>query len=112
MVLARIDGAPAGMKGVSLFLLPRTLPDGSANAYRIVRLKDKLGTRSMASGEISLNGARACLVGEAGRGFQQMADMVNNSRLSQRRARRRADAPRASARRCSSRANAAPSAAG
>jgi acyl-CoA dehydrogenase len=82
MVLARIDGAPAGMKGVSLFLLPRTLPDGSANAYRIVRLKDKLGTRSMASGEIRLEGARAFLVGEAGRGFQQMADMVNNSRLS------------------------------
>ena len=82
MVLARIDGAPQGMKGVSLFLLPSKLEDGSANAYRIVRLKDKLGTRSMASGEISLNGARAFLVGEAGRGFQQMADMVNNSRLS------------------------------
>jgi acyl-CoA dehydrogenase len=82
MVLARINGAPPGMKGVSLFLLPRTLEDGSANAYRIVRLKDKLGTRSMASGEIRLNGARAYLVGEAGRGFQQMADMVNNSRLS------------------------------
>ena len=82
MVLARIDGAPAGMKGISLFLLPRTLDDGSANAYRILRLKDKLGTRSMASGEIRLEGARAWLVGEAGRGFQQMADMVNNSRLS------------------------------
>jgi len=82
MVLARIDGASAGMKGVSLFLLPRTLDDGSANAYRIVRLKDKLGTRSMASGEIHLDGARAFLVGEAGRGFKQMADMVNNSRLS------------------------------
>ena len=82
MVLARIDGAPAGMKGVSLFLLPRRLDDGTNNTYRIVRLKDKLGTRSMASGEISLNGARAYLVGEAGRGFQQMADMVNNSRLS------------------------------
>jgi acyl-CoA dehydrogenase len=82
MVLARIDGAPAGMRGVSLFLLPRKLQDGSANAYRIVRLKDKLGTRSMASGEIRLEGARAYLVGEAGRGFQQMADMVNNSRLS------------------------------
>ncbi|WHZ12282.1 MAG: Acyl-CoA dehydrogenase [Burkholderiaceae bacterium] len=82
MVLARIDGAPAGMGGVSLFLLPRRLADGSFNAYRIVRLKDKLGTRSMASGEIELNGARAYLVGEAGRGFQQMADMVNNSRLS------------------------------
>ena len=82
MVLARIDGAPSGLKGVSLFLLPRRLDDGSANAYSIVRLKDKLGTRSMASGEIQLEGATAYLVGEAGRGFQQMADMVNNSRLS------------------------------
>jgi hypothetical protein len=67
---------------VSLFLLPRTLADGGTNSYRILRLKDKLGTRSMASGEIRLEGARAWLVGEAGRGFQQMADMVNNSRLS------------------------------
>ena len=82
MVLARIDGAVDGIKGVSLFLLPRTLPDGSLNAYRILRLKDKLGTRSMASGEIRLEGASAWLVGEAGRGFVQMADMVNNSRLS------------------------------
>lgn len=82
MVLARIDGAPSGMSGVSLFLLPRTLDDGRTNDYRILRLKDKLGTRSMASGEIRLEGARAWLVGEAGRGFQQMADMVNNSRLS------------------------------
>ena len=82
MVLARTEGAPAGMKGVSLFLLPRTLPDGTPNAYRIVRLKDKMGTRSMASGEICLQGAKAWLVGELGRGFQQMADMVNNSRLS------------------------------
>ena len=82
MVLARIDGAPAGMAGVSLFLLPRTLADGTANNYRILRLKDKLGSRSMASGEIRLNSAHAWLVGAAGRGFQQMADMVNNSRLS------------------------------
>ena len=86
MVLARIDdpqrGAAAGMAGVSLFLLPRRLPDGSANHVRILRLKDKLGSRSMASGEIRLEGAVAHLVGEAGRGFQQMADMVNNSRLS------------------------------
>ncbi len=82
MVLARIDGAPEGLKGVSLFLLPRRLEDGSLNHYRIVRLKDKLGTRSMASGEIQLTGAVAYLVGEEGRGFVQMADMVNNSRLS------------------------------
>ncbi len=82
MVLARVEGGPAGMKGVSLFLLPRQLDDGSANHYRIIRLKDKLGTRSMASGEIRLEGAVAYLVGEQGRGFVQMADMVNNSRLS------------------------------
>jgi alkylation response protein AidB-like acyl-CoA dehydrogenase len=82
MVLARVEGDPAGMKGVSLFLLPRDLDDGTHNRYRIIRLKDKLGTRSMASGEIRLEGARAWLVGERGRGFAQMADMVNNSRLS------------------------------
>jgi acyl-CoA dehydrogenase len=84
MVLARSEpvGTHPGLKGVSLFLLPRRLPDGRPNAYRILRLKDKLGTRSMASGEIRLEGATAWLVGERGRGFQQMADMVNNSRLS------------------------------
>lgn len=82
MVLARTEGAPAGMNGVSLFLLPRVLPDGRPNSYRIIRLKDKLGTRSMASGEIRLDGAMAWLVGTPGRGFAQMADMVNNSRLS------------------------------
>ena len=82
MVLARPEGAPPGLKGVSLFLLPRTLADGRPNARRIVRLKDKLGTRSMASGEIRLDGATAWLVGDPGAGFRQMADMVNNSRLS------------------------------
>ncbi|MCT9810709.1 acyl-CoA dehydrogenase family protein [Acidovorax sp. Be4] len=82
MVLARVEGDPAGMKGVSLFLLPRTLDDGSTNSYHIIRLKEKLGTRSMASGEIRIDGAVAYLVGEQGRGFAQMADMVNNSRLS------------------------------
>ncbi|GGG48445.1 oxidoreductase [Caldovatus sediminis] len=82
MVLARREGGPPGLKGVSLFLLPRTLPDGAPNRYRIVRLKDKLGTRSMASGEIRLEGAIAWLVGEPEAGFKQMADMVNNSRLS------------------------------
>ncbi|GGJ33309.1 acyl-CoA dehydrogenase family protein [Neoroseomonas lacus] len=82
MVLARPEGAPPGIKGVSLFLLPRVLPDGSTNRYRIVRLKEKLGTRSMASGEIKLEGATAWMIGEPGAGMRQMADMVNNSRLS------------------------------
>lgn len=82
MVLARTGPMDLGIKAVSLFLMPKTLPNGQANHYRIVRLKDKLGSRSMASGEISLEGAKAWLIGEAGRGFVQMADMVNNSRLS------------------------------
>ena len=81
MVLARSESAP-GLKGVSLFLLPKVRPDGSANSYRILRLKDKLGTRSMPSGEIRLEGAFAWLVGERGQGFKQMSDMINNSRLS------------------------------
>ncbi|MBS0404461.1 MAG: acyl-CoA dehydrogenase family protein, partial [Proteobacteria bacterium] len=57
MVLARVDGGPPGMKGISLFLLPRQLDDGNTNHYHIVRLKDKMGTRSMASGEIRMEGA-------------------------------------------------------
>ncbi|MGH8674422.1 MAG: acyl-CoA dehydrogenase family protein [Burkholderiales bacterium] len=82
MVLARPDGAPAGTRGLALFLLPRILQDGTENSYRIVRLKDKLGTRDMPSGEIALEGARAYLVGDPGRGFVQMTDMINLSRLS------------------------------
>ena len=54
----------------------------SRNAYRIVRLKDKLGTRSMASGEILLEGAVAYLVGQADQGLKQMMEQVNLSRLS------------------------------
>lgn len=82
LVLARPVGAPAGIKGVSLFLLPRDLPNGARNSYRIIRLKDKLGTRSMASGEITLDGAFAWMVGAPGEGFVQMAEMINQSRLS------------------------------
>jgi acyl-CoA dehydrogenase len=82
MLLARPQGAEAGTRGVGLFLMPRRLEDGSSNHYRIVRLKDKLGTRSMASGEIKLEGAVAYAVGKLDRGFVQMAEMVNSSRLS------------------------------
>ena len=82
MLLARPEGAGPGTRGVGLFLMPRTLDDGSPNHYRIVRLKDKLGTRSMASGEIKLEGAIAYAVGRLDRGFVQMAEMVNSSRLS------------------------------
>ena len=82
LVLARPEGAPAGTAGLGLFLMPRLLPSGAPNGYRIVRLKDKLGTRAMASGEIVLEGAVAWLVGDLSQGFKQMAEMVNQSRLS------------------------------
>jgi acyl-CoA dehydrogenase len=82
VLLARPRGAAPGTQGLALFAMPRRLEDGARNAYRIVRLKDKLGTRSMASGEIVLDGALAYLVGDVDRGFKQMMEQVNLSRLS------------------------------
>jgi len=82
VLLARPEGAPAGSRGLGLFLLPKTLDDGSRNGYRIVRLKDKLGSRSMASGEIVFEGAVAYQLGELDRGLKQMLVMVNSSRVS------------------------------
>ena len=82
LILARPEGAVEGIKGVAMFALPRYLPDGTRNKYRIVRLKDKLGTRSLASCEIVLEGAEAYLVGRADQGIKQMMEQVNMSRLS------------------------------
>ena len=82
LILARPDGAPAGTRGLALFALPRRRRDGSRNSYRIVRLKDKLGTKSMASGEIDLHAAEAYLVGPVDAGIRQMMEQVNRSRLS------------------------------
>lgn len=81
-LLARPEEAGPGTRGLGLFLMPRWLEDGEANRYSIVRLKDKLGTRSMASGEVTMDGAVAYQLGELDRGFVQMADMINWSRLS------------------------------
>jgi len=82
VLLARPRGGAPGTAGLGMFALPRRLEDGTRNAYRIVRLKDKLGTKSMASGEIILDGATAYLVGDVQRGFKQMMEQVNLSRLS------------------------------
>jgi putative acyl-CoA dehydrogenase len=68
-------------EGLSCFLLPRVLPDGTRNAFRIQRLKEKLGDRSNASSEVELDGASARLVGEEGRGVQTIITMVNHTRL-------------------------------
>jgi acyl-CoA dehydrogenase len=82
LMLARPEGAAEGTKGLALFALPRWLKNGRRNAYRIVRVKDKLGTKSMASGEILLDGAVAYLVGDINAGLKQMMEQVNLSRLS------------------------------
>ena len=75
LVLAQAPG------GLSCFLLPRVLDDGTRNQFRIQRLKDKLGNRSNASAEIELDGAWAVMVGEEGRGVRTIIDMVNITRL-------------------------------
>ena len=82
LILARPEGAQAGTAGLALFAMPRQREDGSRNSYRIVRLKDKLGTRSMASGELRIEGAFAYLVGDVSQGLKQMMEQVNLSRLS------------------------------
>jgi putative acyl-CoA dehydrogenase len=75
MVLAQTQA------GLSCFLLPRVLPDGTRNGMRLMRLKDKLGNRSNASAEVEYSGATAWLVGEEGRGVRTIIDMVNSTRL-------------------------------
>ncbi len=67
--------------GLSCFLLPRILPDGSRNAFHIQRLKDKLGNHSNASSEIELHNAWARMVGEPGRGVPTIIEMVGHTRL-------------------------------
>ncbi|TMM15874.1 MAG: isovaleryl-CoA dehydrogenase [Actinobacteria bacterium] len=68
-------------EGLSCFLLPRILRDGSRNAFHIQRLKDKLGNRSNASSELELHGAWAQMVGEPGRGVPTIIEMVGHTRL-------------------------------
>jgi alkylation response protein AidB-like acyl-CoA dehydrogenase len=82
LTLARVPGQGDGTRGLGMFLVPRLRPDGTRNAVRIDRLKDKLGSRSMASGEVTLEDAWARPVGSLTNGFRQMAEMVNASRLS------------------------------
>jgi alkylation response protein AidB-like acyl-CoA dehydrogenase len=82
MTLARPEGAAPGTRGLAMFLVPKHLEDGSRNTWTINRLKDKLGSRSMATGEVTFDGAVAHVIGDVNRGFAQMMEMVNASRLS------------------------------
>ncbi|MEU0144608.1 acyl-CoA dehydrogenase family protein [Streptomyces sp. NPDC006288] len=75
LVLAQAPG------GLSCFLVPRVLPDGGRNTFRIQRLKDKLGNRSNASGEPEFDDTVAWLVGDEGRGVRTIIEMVTMTRL-------------------------------
>jgi acyl-CoA dehydrogenase len=82
LITARVVGGPDGTGGLGLFLVPARRPDGAWNDYRVRRLKDKLGTRSMASGEIDFDGAYAEALGPVEQGFANiMKWVVNTSRL-------------------------------
>ena len=94
IVLARPDGAPAGSRGLATYIVPRILPDGSPNGFTVKRLKPKLGTVGVPTGEVSLDGARAWVAGAGGgladvavdsardgRGINRMMEMVNGSRF-------------------------------
>jgi acyl-CoA dehydrogenase len=63
IVLARPEGAPAGSRGLATFIVPRHLPDGSPNGFHVKRLKPKLGTVGVPTGEVTLEGTRAWLAG-------------------------------------------------
>jgi putative acyl-CoA dehydrogenase len=67
--------------GLSCFLAPRWLPDGTRNAIEIMRLKDKLGDRANASAEIEYHHAYATMIGEDGRGVRTIIEMVQHTRL-------------------------------
>lgn len=81
LTLARPEGAAPGTRGLGLFLVMRDLPGGRRNGLRIERIKEKLGVRSMATGEVVLDGAEAELVGPIDAGFKGMTEMINLSRL-------------------------------
>ena len=76
LVLARVGEQPP-----SCFLVPRVLPDGQRNVFRIQRLKDKLGNRSNASSEVEFDDTFGMLLGEEGRGVRAIIEMVQRTRL-------------------------------
>jgi acyl-CoA dehydrogenase len=82
LVMARPAGAPEGTRGLGAFLVPRRLEDGALNGFYIRRLKDKLGTRTLASAEVDFVDALAYPVGPLDAGFKNTVELVlNTSRL-------------------------------
>ena len=81
-LLARTPGAPAGGAGLSLFLVPDTLDDGSRNAVAVRRVEEKLGLHGSPTCALGFEGAEATMLGTERRGLAQMFVMITNMRLS------------------------------
>ncbi|MCK6577324.1 MAG: acyl-CoA dehydrogenase family protein [Anaerolineae bacterium] len=81
VVAARPEGAPPGVRGLALFLTPRLRSDGSLN-YHVRRLKDKIATRSVPTGEVELDDSEAFFLGEPGHGIYHILEVLNLSRVS------------------------------
>src|SRR5579863_4093110 len=86
LVLARIDGAPQGTRGISLFIVPKFLPDaggglGARNAVSCGSIEEKMGIHGNATCVMNYDGATGWLMGEANRGLQAMFTMMNEARL-------------------------------
>ncbi len=80
VVAARPEGAPPGVRGLALFLVPRYRKDGALN-YFIRRMKDKIATRSVPTGEVELRDSEAYLLGSTGSGIHLILEVVNLSRV-------------------------------
>jgi alkylation response protein AidB-like acyl-CoA dehydrogenase len=80
MALARTGPVEEGTRGLSIFLVEKQLPNGDRNPMEIIRLKDKLGVRSMATGEVRFQDTIGKRLGNEGEGFKVMAQMINISR--------------------------------
>ena len=81
MVLARLPDAPPGSAGISLFAVPKLLPDGSRNPVRTVSLEHKLGIHASPTAVLAFEGARGEMIGPANRGLASMFAMMNAARL-------------------------------
>ncbi|MGL4312032.1 MAG: acyl-CoA dehydrogenase, partial [Paracoccaceae bacterium] len=86
LVLARLPGAAEGTRGISLFLVPKYLPDaqgnpGTANSLSVVSLEHKMGLHGSPTCVMAFEGATGWLVGEEGKGMAAMFTMMNNARL-------------------------------
>ena len=81
LVLGRLPDAPAGIKGISLFVVPKLLPDGTRNAIFCGGLEHKMGIHASPTCVMNMEGAHAWLVGEPHKGMRGMFTMMNAARL-------------------------------